>query len=52
MVLQPPKQLCQIGNIEKYTKLGRHAGHDYDFCACARKHARMLACMHTIFWRA
>ena len=29
-----------------------HAGHDYDVCACARKHARMLACMHTIFWCA
>ena len=33
-------------------ELGGHASHDYDICTCARKHARMLACMHTIFWRA
>ena len=28
------------------------ANQDYDVCACACKHARMLACMHNIFWCA
>ena len=38
--------------MEISTELGGHAHHDFDVCACARKHARMLACMHTIFWHA
>ena len=41
-----------IGKIEIFTESGGHAGHDYGVCACARKHVSMLACMHTIFWRA
>ena len=44
--------LGQMGKIEISTESGGHAGHDYDVCACARKHAHMLACMHTMFWRA
>ena len=44
--------LGRIGKIEISTESGGHAGHDYDVCACARKHARMLACMHAIFWCA
>ena len=44
--------LGRIGKKEISTESGGHAGHDYDVCACARKHARMLACMHAIFWCA
>merc|ERR1712112_584952 len=47
--------LSQIGSDRKDRDIygiGGHAGHDYDVCTCARKHARMLACMHAIFWRA
>ena len=42
----------RIGKIEITTESGGHTGHDYDVCACARKHVRMLACMHAIFWHA
>ena len=41
-----------IREIEISTELGGHACHDYDVCACARKHACMLVCMHITFWRA
>ena len=44
--------LGPIRKIKISTESGGHAGHDYDICACARKHATMLACMHAIFWRA
>ena len=41
-----------IRKLEICTELERHAGHDYDVWAHAHKHARMLACLHTVFWRA
>ena len=41
-----------LQKVEISTELGRHAGHYYDDCACACKHARMPACMHTTFWHA
>ena len=44
--------LGQIRKIEISMESGGHAGHDYDVCACERRHACMLACMHTIFWCA
>ena len=44
--------LSQIGKIEISMDSGGHADHDYDVCACAGKHARMIACMLTIFWNA
>ena len=45
-------KLGGIRKIEIFTESGGHAGHDYDVSAGTPKHARMLACMHTIFWRA
>ena len=44
--------MSRIGEIEISTESGGHTGHDYDVSACARKHARMLACMHAISWCA
>ena len=40
--------LGQIRKIEISKESGGHAGHDYDICACACKHA----CMQSIFWHA
>ena len=42
--------LGRIGKMEISTESGGYAGHDYDVCASACKHAHMIACMHTIFW--
>ena len=42
----------RIGKIKISTESGEHADRDYDVRAHARKHARMLACMHTMLWRA
>ena len=44
--------LGPIGKIEISSESGGHDGHDDDVSACAHKHARMLACMHTILLRA
>ena len=44
--------LGQIGKIEISTESGGHTGHDYDVCACAHKHACMLACMHACHFLA
>ena len=41
-----------IREIKVSMESGGHAGPDYDVCADTHKHARMLACMHAIFWRA
>ena len=41
-----------IGKIEISMELWGHASCDYDVGAHARKHARILVCIHTIFWRA
>ena len=42
----------RIGKIKVSTESGEHADRDYDVRAHACKHARMLACMHTMLWRA
>ena len=44
--------LGQIVKIDVSMELGGHAGYDYDVCECACKHACILACMLTNFWRA
>ena len=44
--------LGRIGDIEISKESGGHAGYDYIVSACARQHAHMLACMHTIFLHA